>query len=105
MDSKITKINAQESQVLNIRIELRDTFGCPDADGDGWSDIEIRSRTTQQNGQDTDGDKVWKITLIDLFPKMPLSNTIQMATPMVTIEFGSAGDKFPTDEPQSMDRC
>ena len=47
MDTKAT-LCAQE-----YGLSYNDTFGCPDADGDGWSDQgEIyRSRTTQQNGQ------------------------------------------------------
>ena len=67
------------------RIPGNSTFefekGCPDADGDGRPDILDPFKDDPTEWSDTDGDDVGDNS--DAFPQMLLSNTIQMATPMV----------------------
>ncbi|MBT3971278.1 MAG: hypothetical protein HOE92_03565 [Euryarchaeota archaeon] len=80
----------------------QDTFGCPDADGDGWSDNGDGIPQESTQWQDLDGDGYGDnqsigALMIDWFPNDGTQWNDTDGDGHGDNPFGSAGDKFPDD--------
>ena len=79
-----------------------DTFGCPDADGDGWSDggDDLPFEPTQWLDGDGDGygnNQSEGANLVDLFPNDATQWNDTDGDGYGDNRYGSEGDKFPDD--------
>ena len=83
-------------------LSTKDTFGCPDADGDGWSDggDDLPNEPTQWLDGDGDGygnNQSEGANLIDLFPNDATQWNDTDGDGYGDNRYGSEGDKFPDD--------
>ncbi|MGB2278262.1 MAG: hypothetical protein ACPH5Y_07745, partial [Candidatus Poseidoniaceae archaeon] len=83
-------------------LSYNDTFGCPDADGDGWSDggDDLPFEPTQWLDGDGDGygnNQSEGANLVDLFPNDATQWNDTDGDGYGDNRYGSEGDKFPDD--------
>ena len=80
----------------------QDTFGCPDSDGDGWSDNgdDLPTEVTQWKDADGDGygdNQSSGANLVDQFPNDATQWNDTDGDGYGDNKYGSQGDKFPLD--------